>query len=171
MVTYAQSKEEQFYVDLSKKELVELGISEIATFNLTNEKFDTTQKFDVIYVCGGNTFAILDRIRVTGLDGYITRFVSDGEGVYVGVSAGSIVAGPSIEIAGWGSEGDENKIGLTDLEGLKLTDVSVYPHFRGELKGEVEEFRKKVSYPVVELTDDEAVFVDDKKLWKILNQK
>ena len=76
-----------------------------------------------MYVCGGNTFKILHKLRETRLDVYITKQVEQGA-LYVGVSAGSIIAGPDIEIAGWGSEGDENEVNLQDLEGFNFTDIA-----------------------------------------------
>jgi peptidase E len=83
--------------------------------------------------------------------------------LYFGISAGSIIAGPNIEIASWGSTGDTNDINLKDLTGLKLTKILVFPHFEDYLKGEVDEFRKKVDYPVIELKDSEALFIEGVK--------
>jgi dipeptidase E len=161
MIAYTQDNEMQLYVDESKKELISLGISNTTPFSLGEEKFKNEGQYDVIYVCGGNTFAILDRLRTLGMDKFIIDSLKDDKALYIGVSAGSIIAGPSIEIAGWGSEGDTNDIGLKDLTGLNLTNVSVYPHFESRLKREVEDFRHKVKYPVIELTDEEAVLVWD----------
>ena len=167
MVAYAQNKDEQFYVDQSKSELVDIGIGDITVFNLTEEKFLADKKYDVVYVCGGNTFSILERMRITGIDKYIKKEVIENNMLYVGVSAGSIIAGPNVEIAGWGSEGDPNDVGLTDLSGFNFTDIAVFPHFRPELSDEVSDFQKKVSYPVIALTNDEAILVDSAEHKKI----
>ncbi|MEI6843113.1 MAG: Type 1 glutamine amidotransferase-like domain-containing protein [bacterium] len=167
IVAYAQNAHEQGYVDESVQELTDLGLS-VTVFNLTEEKFafaesaddSSDKKYDVVYVCGGNTFAILERMKKTGIDTYIESAVCEHGALYVGVSAGSIIAGPSIEIAGWGSEGDPNDVNLQNLSGFSLTDISIFPHFRAELSGEVAEFQKKVSYSVTALTDTEALWVD-----------
>jgi len=52
--------------------------------------------FDVLYVQGGNTFYLLDRMRRSGADGIIRKLVAAHGTVYCGVSAGSIIAGPDI---------------------------------------------------------------------------
>jgi Peptidase E len=52
---------------------------------------DEIQKFDVIYFAGGSSEYLLQRINDTGLNESLVRFIDNG-GVYVGVSAGSIVA-------------------------------------------------------------------------------
>ncbi|MFA6251928.1 MAG: Type 1 glutamine amidotransferase-like domain-containing protein [Candidatus Paceibacterota bacterium] len=162
MIAYAQNEEELFYINESKKELTNLGIENITFFNLEENNFKPENSFDIIYVCGGNTFSILDRIRNTGIDKYITNLAkNNSEVIYFGVSAGSIIAGSSIEIAGFGSECDANEIDLEDLTGLNLTNISVFPHFKEYLRKEVDDFKNKANYPIVELTDSQAVFVND----------
>jgi dipeptidase E len=161
VVAYAQNSNEEFYINESKEELKRIGFVNITTVNMTGSiDIDSLVNFDVIYVCGGNTFAILNKIRETKLDVFIISQVSAGA-IYVGVSAGSIIAGPDIEIAGWGSEGDKNEINLKDLKGFNFIDIAVFPHFHEELRGEVREFRKKVNYKVIELTNDQVVCVKD----------
>ncbi len=161
VVAYAQTQEEEFYVNESKQELLKLGVQTVVVKNINDlVDVDKLPDFDLMYVCGGNTFKILHKLRETRLDVYITKQVEQGA-LYVGVSAGSIIAGPDIEIAGWGSEGDENEVNLQDLEGFNFTDIAVFPHFHEELRREVEEFRKKVEYRVVELTDEQALIVID----------
>ncbi|MBI2632852.1 MAG: Type 1 glutamine amidotransferase-like domain-containing protein [Parcubacteria group bacterium] len=100
-------------------------------------------------------------MRVTGIDIFIKKVIGQEESLYCGVSAGSIIAGPSIEIAGWGSEGDTNEINLEDLTGFHFTDIAVSPHFKSYLQQEVENFKNKVTYPIIALTDGEALFVQD----------
>lgn len=161
MMAYAQNQEEHDYAETLKNELMQAGIDNISLFNLMEDRFSDRKKRDVIHVCGGNTFAMLDRMRITGADEFIKSAVKDQGALYLGVSAGSIMAGPSIAIAGWGSEGDENEIGLEDLTGLGLTGISVFPHFKDHLKSEVEAFETTVPYPIIALTDEQAVLVNE----------
>ncbi|MFH1188341.1 MAG: Type 1 glutamine amidotransferase-like domain-containing protein [bacterium] len=156
IIAYAQTEVEQYYVQASYNELEIMGCHKIAVYNMHTEQNVPSEEYDAIYVCGGNTFAILQKIRIIGLDTFILECVKKGS-LYIGVSAGSIIAGPTIDIAGWGSAGDENDVGLQDLSGLGLTNVSIFPHFREGLQKEVEAFREKVSFPVVTLTDRQAL--------------
>jgi len=162
MVTSARTKEEEYYIEESKQELIDLGIKNIFTFNLDRKiLFDEVKDTNVIYVCGGNTFYIMKQFRKTGLDKIVIKLVNQGK-IYVGVSAGSVIAGPDIEIAGWGIDGDKNDIDLKDLTGFNFTNIAVFPHFeKDKHKQEVEEFRKKVDYPVIELTDNQAIFIKE----------
>ena len=154
MVSYTQNKTEESYVLSSEKELESLGFKNIQIINL--HKTFNPDPADIIYVCGGNTFAILQKMKETGIDKFIIDAVNRGV-LYIGVSAGSIIAGKTIEIAGWGSEGDQNDVNLDDLSGFGFTDVVVFPHYKISQKDEVQEFKNKVAYPVIEITDNQMV--------------
>lgn len=80
--------------------------------------------FDAIYMMGGNTFYLLDKIREFGFDAEIRRFLNAGK-IYIGSSAGSIIVGNSIETA-WPY--DENNVAMTDFTGLRLVDGIIIPH-------------------------------------------
>jgi len=114
--------------------------------------------FDVIYFCGGNTFFILHKVRENGFDKVIERFVNEGK-LYIGVSAGSIIMSPSIA-----TSSDENDIGIKDLTGLKLVDVLIAPHYNENKKSIIEDYRKKLSYEIVPLTDNQALVVRNGKM-------
>lgn len=156
VVSIQDSEQDAFYLEKLLDKIKIMDVSDIDVFKLGKEKFVTDKEYDVVFVCGGNTFDYLDRIRKTGLAEYLLSFSKKEESVYVGVSAGSIVAGPDISIAGWGSEGDENNINLKDFKGLGLIDFLIYPHYREDLKDEVDEFRKKTGQEIIELKDDQA---------------
>ena len=160
VVSIQDSEQDAFYLEKTLSEIKNTGAQDIDVFKLGSEKFISKKDYDVVYVCGGNTFDYLDRIRKTELDKFIIDFSKKEDAVYVGVSAGSIIAGTSIEIAGWGSEGDTNNIKLLDLQGLGLTNFVIYPHYEDRLKEELDEFKKKVNYPVIELKDDQAVIIN-----------
>ena len=160
----SRTDEELRYVEESKEELYDLGIKKenliISDFKKDDQKFEDV---NVIYVCGGNTYYLLDELKKSGFDKKLIDLTKK-DVVYVGVSAGSILAGPDIEIVGFGVEGDENDVGLKDLSSLNLVNFTIFPHYKDKLKNEVEDFRKRVNYNVIALRDGEAVLVvDDKK--------
>ena len=165
----ARKPEHLVYVNEVGKELNRLGIlhPNVLYFNIAKDKsFPKLANYDAVYVCGGNTFYILDRMRRSGVEESIKKFVRTG-GLYIGVSAGSIIAGGSIEIASWGREGDPNEINLRDLKGFCFTNITIFPHYKTKLKKEVNEFRNKVSYPVEPIKDGEAIVINGKSLSRI----
>jgi dipeptidase E len=78
---------------------------------------------DAIFVGGGNTYALLQRLKQSGLLEAIAARVRAGI-PYVGSSAGSNVAGPTIL-----TTNDWNVVGLTDFSALGLVPFNVNPHY------------------------------------------
>ena len=159
--TAARTPEEVEYIKKAKKEIIVTGVKSknIKTLNLDHPvDYTEVRGFDAIYVCGGNTFFLLKKVKESGFDKILKEFLEEGK-LYVGVSAGSIIVGPDIEIAGWGSEADINDIELKDLKGLNFTSLAVYPHYKVRLKKEIENYRKRVAYEVVTLTDRQALLI------------
>lgn len=160
VVAYANSKTEEYFVNEARRDLVRMGCGHVTVVNMKNHfnarKF---QDYDFVYVCGGNTFSILKKMRDTRMDKFIIKQVKKGA-MYIGVSAGSIIAGENVEIAK--EAGDVNEVGLKNLKGLGFTDISVFPHFTEEHRAKLEEFKKRVKYPVVELTDFQAIVCVEK---------
>lgn len=100
-------------------------------------------------------------MRKVGIDKVLINAVKAGK-FYVGVSAGSIIAGPDIEVAGLG---DSNDVGLSDLTGLKLVPYIITPHYNQKEEKDVEEFKeKRKGEQVIALTDDQAIFIEDGKM-------
>ena len=164
--TASRSKEELKYVQASKQELIDLGIPEqnIKTISLDKKldekiEYNEIMNFDVIYVCGGNTFYLLKKVRESGFDRIITKFIDSGK-LYFGVSAGSILVCPDIDIA---TPFDENEFGIKDLTGLNLTDVIVTPHYCEKEKLIIDKFQKKTKTKVIRITDNQALMVIDEK--------
>lgn len=147
------------YLNKTISELNTAGFTDITIFKLNSEHFIADKNYDVIYVCGGNTFVYLDRIRKSGLDKFIIDSVRNNKSIYVGVSAGSIIVGPSIKTASIGSEGDLNEINLKLLLGLQLVDFLIFPHFTNKDLTNIKDLEKRTALPVLRLADNEAVFI------------
>jgi len=162
IICLPRTEEEKSYVDASKKEILELGIikKNLKILDLNKRvKYDELKGFNAMYFCGGNTFYILKKVKEAGFDDVIKKFIEDGK-VYIGISAGSIIIGPNIEIAGIG---DKNDVNLKDLNGLKIIDKAISPHFCDKEREEVEKFKKKVDYPIITLTDKQALLIEGDK--------
>lgn len=113
---------------------------------------------DIIYVNGGNTFYLLDWVRKSDLDKYLGELLVEGK-IYLGVSAGSILAGPDIAIAGWDPSWDKNIPSLKDTSGLNLVPFAVSPHFEENERELLERKSKEVNYPVIPITNKQAILV------------
>lgn len=149
------------FVQNDKKQLAELGF-DVCEVDLKNEtEVSLENKFtnvDVVYVEGGNTFYLLDWVKKSGFNKAIKKFLKR-ERVYVGVSAGSMIAGTNIESANW-EPADKNIAGLGDLSAISLLPFAITPHYCDEVAEAVKEAAVKAGYPIVALTDSQAVLID-----------
>lgn len=147
----------------AKQQLQSFGISDIEDLDIRGKNkedlFSILSKKDIILVNGGNTFYLLKYIKESGFDTVIKELINQGK-LYVGVSAGSYVACPTIEHAHWKPQ-DRNDFGITDLKGLNLTPFLITAHFTEEVRRTVEEEVKTTKYPVVALHDNQAVLVKE----------
>jgi dipeptidase E len=83
----------------------------------------TLEQADGLFVGGGNTYALLKRLREGNLLEPIRARVRAGM-PYVGASAGSNVAGPNIL-----TTNDWNVVGLATFEALDLVPFNINPHY------------------------------------------
>ncbi|MDB5188072.1 MAG: hypothetical protein JWO50_592 [Candidatus Kaiserbacteria bacterium] len=117
-------------------DLYAYGFTWIDIVDISIPEIDWKNRFaetDVIMVSGGNTFYLLEQIRKAGFAEWL-KTIQDTK-VYVGISAGSIVATPSIAIAAV-DNGDINYSNLTDLNGFGLVDFEVSPHTPEQVSNE-----------------------------------
>ncbi len=90
-----------------------------------DEILSTISQCDIIYVSGGNTFYLLNELRKSRAAQTIKDAVHAGK-IYIGESAGAIVASPDTRYA---TLMDENSANMSDFTGLNLVDFFTVPHF------------------------------------------
>ncbi len=162
---YGESKNPT-WMEKDRQLLYECGIKHIEDLDLKDKTQSELEKIvadkDLIFVNGGNTFYLLYWIKKSGFDSVVRKYVKRG-GLYVGVSAGSYVACPTIEMAAWKHQ-DRNKVGLEDLTALNLVPFLLTAHFEEKYRKIIEAEAKKTKYPIVALADEQAVLVEGKKV-------
>lgn len=158
ITTASENKSKNKYNILAKKQLIGCGIKQVKFFDLEKNKNINLSKFGIVYVCGGNTFKLMKYINNSNFEESIKKFIKNG-GLYIGVSAGSIVLGPSIEIAGCGKDGDKNIVKLKDLTGMSILPYAVSPHFKNSENKYIEKLGKSVKYKIKTLTDEDIIYI------------
>ncbi|MCX6809586.1 MAG: Type 1 glutamine amidotransferase-like domain-containing protein [Candidatus Berkelbacteria bacterium] len=122
---------------------------------------------DGVVMAGGNTFYLLQELQQTKSMNLFRKFVSDGK-VYIGSSAGSIVAGPDIyPVRRLDKISRAPK--LKGYKGLTLTDVVIFPHWGSDhfqdayLRQRMHD-NYNLDHKLVLLTDNQYLIVDGKNL-------
>lgn len=148
------------YLEVSRQQLINLGFK-VTNFDLKSDKIEAIEGQDIVFVAGGNTYYLLYWMRKSGFADSIAHWLKNGL-IYVGESAGSIVAGPDIGLAGWKPFADVNNIKLTDLTGIDIVDFTVSPHYRPDNEEHVKLIcrqKEGFQHKVYCLTDEQAIIV------------
>ena len=157
-----------FYVKAGKEALESLGMI-VDVLDLSSENPDEIRRRiaanDCIYVSGGNTFFLLQELKRTGADAVIVRAVKGGK-LYIGESAGSIVASKNIEYIK-AMDSSKKAPELTNFDALGLTDFYTVPHvrnfpFKKAAKKIIDEY--SASLNLLAIANDEAILVENDAL-------
>jgi dipeptidase E len=116
------------------------------------------KNFDAVFVNGGSSFYLLKSIRESGFDKVIKELLPQGF-VYIGVSAGSYVACPTIEMALWKHQDKYDHYGITDFTAMNLVPFLISAHYTPENKDLLKEKIAQAKYPTKVLSDEQVILV------------
>lgn len=119
--------EDEWFLN-GKKTLTNNGF-DIVEYSITGKTFEEITEFisgvDIIYVCGGNTFYLLEKTLESGFDKVLHNVLDDK--IYIGHSAGSVLLGNSVAL-----KSNPPKTNLTNFDGLKIVNFTIVPHWGKE---------------------------------------
>ena len=146
------------YIHLTQKVFEDFGY-EVENFDVSifSEEIakEKLSEAKIIFISGGNTFYLLQELKRKNLIPYLKERIENGL-LYIGESAGSVIAAPDIEYA---SVIDDKTVAteLDDYTGLNLVDFYIVPHFEEE--------------PFVESSRNTVELYKDKLDLKLINNK
>lgn len=122
-------------------------------------KIKNLGKYSGVYIGGGNTYKLLNDLRISGFLKVLKNYVDSGGTIYGG-SAGAIIFGKDISIAN-----DKNKIKITNFEGLnKVGKFSIYCHYFKDETKKMERYVQKNKIPVMALPEKTGIIINGKEL-------
>ena len=146
------------YIHLTQKVFEDFGY-EVENFDISifSEEIakEKLSQAKIVFISGGNTFYLLQELKRKNLTSYLKERIENGL-LYIGESAGSVIATPDIEYA---SIVDDKTLAteLDDYTGLDLVDFYIVPHFEEE--------------PFVESSRNTVELYKDKLDLKLINNK
>jgi dipeptidase E len=127
---------------------------------------ETLRVKDIVFVEGGNTFYLLSAMRRCNFEKVIKKLLKNGI-VYIGSSAGSVVAGKTIQTADKFGTGGAGKFGIKDFRGLGLVPFDIFVHYSPEydeiIKKKIPDPKKRLKNLKI-LTDRQAILVQAKEV-------
>ncbi len=160
----------RFYVKTGRKALEKVGmiVEEVEITQFSNEEISSIlHKCDYIYITGGNTFFLLQELKRKGVDKIISEQVKSGK-LYIGESAGAIIASPDTEyMKNVNFDPIEKAPELEDYSSLGLVDFYTIPHYGNfpfKKKGEkvIQLYNEKLQ--LIPISNKQAIFIEDSNI-------
>ncbi len=155
------------YAAKTKARLETMGFAVGSLEGAANPR-SSVERAEAIFVGGGNTFRLLKALQDLGLVDAIRRRVQAGM-PYIGSSAGSIVAGPTLK-----TTKDMPIVQPASFEALALVDFQISPHYldpdpaskhMGETQEErIQQFLEENDAPVVGLREGAFLRVENEEV-------
>lgn len=130
-ITTAAEVEEgnHWWVTADKEKLLKLGFN-VDEFSITgmnaSQLKEKMKDKNGIFVCGGNTFYLLDQVVKTRFDKILKKEINEGC-LYIGSSAGSMIVGKGISLVS--KIDDRSKAPDLKSDGLGIVDYAILPHW------------------------------------------
>lgn len=164
IITASKVKKDVSFVEKQNRQLEDAGfqIEEVDIAGKNNDQLRTIlDDKDILYVQGGNTFYLLKHVRESGFGQLVKAYLEQGK-IYVGVSAGSYIACPTIEMATW-KDPQINRFGVEDLAAMNLVPFFLTVHYEPKWDALLREKIPQSKYPVRILKDTQAIIIKDDK--------
>ena len=127
--------------------------------NISGKLFRDIERFDAIYIGGGNIWSLFREIKETGLDSKLIGYLRSG-GIIYGGSAGAVIFGKKIS-----AQRDENKVGWRNDRGLDLLGgYSIFCHYRASDRGELEGWARQNNSNLICLSEGSGLIMIKKKM-------
>lgn len=144
-----------------------LGLS-VDIFDIAVQNPKLLDKYDVIFLMGGNPFYLLDVMRKMKCKELFSNYLKSK--IIIGASAGSLVLGPTIGLVYELHPTLNDVAGLTDFAGLCLTNLIVYSHHPNYLETvdgfyeRMHDFENRTKNQVICINDGQAVLINGEEI-------
>lgn len=159
-------KEKNYHVPRCIEELEKLNLR-VDIFDLDKQPAELLLKYDVVEFIGGNPYYLLHSIRENNAE-EVLKSIAEKK-ILIGWSAAAFVFSPTLELINTYSP-EMNFLGLTDLNGLALTDIEVLPHYNKNIQ-RFEHFEEKCciyekahNVKVIRINDGDGVFINGQEI-------
>lgn len=174
IATASELDDDIWYMEKDKNDLLNMNFN-LIDIDITNEtRTDILSKFnsvDAIFIAGGNCFYLLQQLNEKEVLNDLIKFAN--EKIYIGSSAGSCIASPSIDYLAKLDDKTQAPL-LNDYKAMNLIDRYILPHYKSD-----EEYTKLIEEIMTEnnnlkfitLTNEQAIIVTNNGDYKVVVTK
>lgn len=168
--TASEPDKNRWYMEEDRADLSKMNLK-VIDIDISNEtREEIIKKFnnvDVIFVAGGNSFYLLQQLKIKNIVQDLIEFANNK--MYIGSSAGSCILCPSIDYVQKLDDKSQAPL-LNNYAALNLVNFYIIPHYKSKEKytkiaNEIE--KDYPNYNFVKLSNEEAIIIDDMNNCKI----
>ncbi len=159
-----KDKDKDIWLEETKNNLAAYGL-ECEFFYFGQNENSSLLDYDVIYICGGNVFYLMQVIKQCCAEDILRQCAR--EKVVVGVSAGSLIMQKDLELIRDLIPRMNKRVKLKDLTALDITNnIEHLPHKTRYLgiidafEKRVKTYERKVGHKVICLEDGQGIIID-----------
>lgn len=171
--TASELDEDRWYMEKDKNKLLEMGykIENIEiTIETTEEIKRKIDSSDALFIAGGNSYYLLQQLKEKDVVTKIVDSINSGK-LYIGASAGSVIACPTIEVLEDMDNPKEAPL-LKSFDALDVIEFYILPHYNSKekytLKADLIE-KKYSNLEFVKLRDNQAIIVIERNNYEIVD--
>lgn len=169
--TASELDDDRWYMEKDKEDLSKMNYN-VITIDISKEsKAEIIEKFnniDAIFIAGGNSFYLLQQLKIKNVLKELIDFANNK--IYVGSSAGSCIACPSIDYVEKLDDKSEAPL-LYNFRAMNLVNFYILPHYKSKEKYTklADDIEKEYSnYKFIKLSNQQAVVVENINDYKIV---
>lgn len=163
---------DRWYMEKDKKDLIDMKYNIINIEITSEDKEEILKKLnsvDAIFVAGGNCFYLLQQLKQKDIIQELIEFANNK--LYIGSSAGSCIACPSINYVSKLDDKEDAPL-LNDYHAMNLIDKYILPHYNSD-----EEYTKLINEIIkdnpnlqfITLTNEQAIIVNERNDYEIID--
>ena len=160
--TAGKLEENTFYIDADRKALEELGLM-VDDLDVSSVSYDEAKErinnTDYLFVCGGNTFFLLQELKRRNIGNLVIDHINNGK-PYISTSAGSLIM--QKKIINDNADRVEDAPDLkNDFSALSIIDFYIYVHYGHNYYGNDDECIDKYysNLDLIKINDKQVVTV------------
>jgi len=169
--TASELDKDRWYIEKDIEDLNKMKFNIVYIDVSKESKEEIVKKFndiDAIFVAGGNSFYLLQQLKIKDVLQDLIEFANNK--IYVGSSAGSCIACPSIDYVQELDNKSQAPL-LDNYNAMNLVDFYVLPHYKSKEKytkiaDKIEKNYK--NYKFVKISNEQAIIVDEVNNYRVV---
>ena len=169
--TASELDKDRWYIEKDIEDLNRMKFNIVYIDVSKESKEEIVKKFndiDAIFVAGGNSFYLLQQLKIKYVIQELIEFANNK--IYVGTSAGACIACPSIDYVQELDNKSQAPL-LNNYNAMNLVDFYVLPHYKSKEKYTkiADKIEKNYNnYKFVKISNEQAIIVDEVNNYRVV---